>query len=41
MSHASLFKVSTNTQDDTGYQCERKQLRPGTSVTKSITKLIR
>ena len=29
MSHSSLFKVSTNTQNETGCQCGRKQLRPG------------
>ena len=28
MSHSSLFKVSTNSQDETGCQCGRKQLRP-------------
>ena len=29
MSYSSLFKVSTNTHDETGCQCGRKQLRPG------------
>ena len=29
MSNSSLFEVSTNTQDETGCQCGRKQLRPG------------
>ena len=29
MSYSSLFKVSTKTQDETGCQCGRKQLKPG------------
>ena len=29
MSNPSLFEVSNNTQDETGCQCGRKQLRPG------------
>ena len=29
MSNYSLFQVSTDTQDETGCQCGRKQLRPG------------
>ena len=29
MSNSSLSEVSTNTQDETGCQCGRKQLRPG------------
>ena len=28
MSNSSLSEVSTNTQDETGCQCGRKQLRP-------------